>query len=75
MIDISANVQAEVARKRPAVTQRRVAELAAISWSTWTRRMNYPGTWRADELAEVARVLGVDVERFMVRTEAPGGTS
>lgn len=57
--DVSANIRAELARRR--VTARDAQEAMGISSTTWDSRMSAPGFWRLKELESLADWLGVDV--------------
>lgn len=53
---------------RKALGQRRQTEVATeagLSWPQWQRRMSGDVPWRADEVRDVARVLGVPVAQLM----------
>lgn len=45
--------------------QTEVAAEAGLSWPQWQRRMAGTVPWRAHEVRDVARVLGVPVDELM----------
>lgn len=57
--DVSANIRAELARRRRTVRDAQGA--MNISSSTWDARMSEPGFWRLKELEALADWLGVEL--------------
>ena len=66
----SANVRAELARRR--MTQTELAELAGMDVEALRRRMRsgkWAASWTANELEQVARALGVSTDVLQGRGE------
>lgn len=61
--DVSANIRAELARRR--LTARDAQKAMKISSTTWDARMREPGYWRLGQLERLAGWLGVDVETLL----------
>jgi hypothetical protein len=55
--DVSANIRAELARRR--ITVRAAQEAVQLGATTWDDRMQRPGYWRLDQLQRLADFLEV----------------
>lgn len=68
---VAAEIRAELARQQ--MSQRRLAELLGIDPALVSRRVStgVGRSWTLDELERIAEILGVSVERLILRPAVP----